>query len=62
MIKVLNCVGDDEYIDDRERDKRERKKFVDASKMRRVSKFTLVIFSQDLYSSIIIIEQGQLYP
>ena len=62
MIKVFNCVGDDEYIDDRERDKRERKKFVDASKMRRVSKFTLVIFSQDLYSSIIIIEQGQLYP
>ena len=62
MIKVFNCVGDDEYIDDRERDKRERKKFVDASKMRRVSQFTLVILSQDLYSSIIIIEQGQLYP
>jgi len=31
--------GEDEYIDDREKDKRERKKFVDASKMRRVNQF-----------------------
>ena len=37
-MKVLNPLGEDEYIDDREKDKRERKKFVDASKMRRVSK------------------------
>ena len=28
---------DNEYLDDRERDRHERRKFVDASKMRRVS-------------------------
>ncbi len=44
MIKVLNSLGDDEYIDDRERDKKERKKFVDASKMRRVSKYLQLSF------------------
>merc|ERR1712200_401441 len=31
--------GADEYLDDREKDKRERKQFVDASKMRRVNQF-----------------------
>jgi len=40
MDRRKNSPGrDDDYMDDRERDKKERKKFVDASKMRRVNQF-----------------------